>query len=186
VLQIEKIVLSMNCEQSESSLSSMIATHGDCVDDECGDEMPCICCSGAYESFDSITSVLESKKEIAKKIAEKVTEKEAETCVAVSNVSVECQCGQCSGRAVVACFEIDPWKKYPLGSDEGRLQAVSNWQTLSEDGANAKLPCDLLKSGSATCQCAECCGGAIYDDNHTEGDSVHSEDCLDLLTTTHV
>jgi hypothetical protein len=42
-----------------------------------------------------------------------------------------------------------------------------------------KSPCELLKSGSATCQCTECRG------EHSD-DSVHSEDCLDLLTTTHV
>jgi hypothetical protein len=173
----------MNHKQSESSLSSMIAD-----DDCCGDEMPCICCSGAYESFDSITSVMESRKkeESAKKIAEKATEK-----VTIKTAKKNCPCGQCSGRAVVECFENHTWKKYPLGSDEGTAQAVSGWQTLSEDGANANLPktCELLRSGCASCRCAECCNAAIYDDNHCEGkddDSVRSEDCLDELTITHI
>jgi hypothetical protein len=114
-----------------------------------------------------------------------------------------CSCEQCSGPVCGVVVEKSinpvekvptPWKKYPLGSDEGLLQCVDDWQTLAEDGSNAKVPCDLLKSGSATCQCAECCGGAIYDDNHTDdqeyldkdADSVHSEEYLDMLSETHV
>ena len=36
-------------------------------------DYPCICCSGAYESFDSIVSVMEEKQKV--KITEKIEEK---------------------------------------------------------------------------------------------------------------
>ena len=46
-----------------------------------------------------------------------------------------------------------------------------------------KSPCDLLKSGCATCVCTECRESRECRD---DDGSVHSEDGLDLLTTTHV
>jgi hypothetical protein len=169
----------MNFEESENSLSSMVAECGDCGGDYDG---PCLCCDIAYDSFDSIDSVRQTKKEAAAKVAERAAELFVER--AAEKVAETCSCGQCGGTAVVQCYESHAWKKHPLGSDEGTLQNVSEWQTLSEDGAN----CELLKSGSATCPCAECCGAAIYDDNHGEysDSSIHSEDCLNYLTTTHV
>jgi hypothetical protein len=133
----------------------------------CDGEMDyaCICCSGAYESFDSITSVLESKKEMAKKIAEKVVEKEAES-KGVEDVFEK------------GCERTPQEKLMDEYFEKLRVKMEAD-EIKKQHGSNAKLPCGLLKSGSATCQCAECCG------EHSD-DSVHSEDCLDLLTTTHV
>lgn len=163
-----------------------------------GDEIPCDCCAAA--------NLVAVKKKVATWLVD--VEKALETGAPASG------CFGCVG----LCHEVKKtkWKKYPLGSDEGTLQAVSGWQTLAEDGSNAdlqrldqtdfqddlyddkifagkensaKLPCELLKSGSAVCQCGECCNFAIYDDNHFEvtDDSIHSEDVLnELTTTTHI
>jgi hypothetical protein len=196
-------------KQSENSVS----IHVSIEDDHDDDEMPCICCSGAYESFESITSVMESRKaavkltSVEKNVVEAQARVEKNVVEALARVEKNVTGGIASVVGAIAsvekkgkwnascsCKQCAPWKKYPLGSDEALLQCVDDWQTLAEDGSNARVPCGLLKSGSATCQCAECCGGAIYDDNHTDDqeyldkddDSVHSEECLDMLSETHV
>lgn len=103
----------------------------------------CICCSGAYESFDSITSVLEAKEKVAKKVAEKVVEQRAESKERIERQNRKAE--------LKDALEMDP--------DEIEEKKKSC----------PKSPCELLKSGSATCQCTECRG------EHSD-DSVHSED----------
>jgi ABC-type transport system involved in cytochrome bd biosynthesis fused ATPase/permease subunit len=56
-----------------------------------GEMEACICCFGAYESFDSITSVLESKEKVAKKSAEKVAEIKRQNQKAKSKERIERQ-----------------------------------------------------------------------------------------------
>jgi hypothetical protein len=134
------------------------------------DDYACICCSGAYESFDSITSVLEAKEKvnITKKITEKVVKQRA-----LSKERIERQNRKAE---LKASLERTPQEKLMDAYFE-KLEAE-----IEENKScpiMIKSPCELLKSGSATCQCTECRG------EHSD-DSVHSEDCLDLLTTTHV
>ena len=121
----------------------------------------CICCSGAYESFDSIASVLEAKeKKLKEKVAES-KERQAELKGSLERTPQE--------KLMDAYFE-ELRVKFEADEIEEKKKSCP---------IMIKSPCELLKSGSATCECTECRG------EHSD-DSVHSEDCLDLLTTTHV
>ena len=114
----------------------------------------CICCSGAYESFEEITKMMEKEKEVKEK--EKL---------------MDAKLSEKYGNA----------EKYQ-GLLLHRDKMVEKEKEVKE---KEKLPsCELLKSGSATCQCKECCHPPCH--SPTSDGSVHSEDCLDLLTTTDV
>jgi hypothetical protein len=147
----------------------------------------CICCSGAYDSFDSIASVIEEKQKV--KITEKIEEKVKKIKATKGPATQE---------------QIERRLKEQIRKEEEEEAAFLRRTGVLERSPNEKLmdayfkkieieaelqqscpimiksPCELLKSGSATCQCTECRG------SHSDDGSVHSEDCLDLLPTTHV
>jgi phenylalanyl-tRNA synthetase alpha subunit len=152
------------------------------MEEEGSADYACICCSGAYESFDSITSVLEAKEKvnITKKITEKVAASKERICIiAASKERIERQNRKAE---LKASLERTPQEKLMDAYFE-ELRVKMEADEIEEKKKSCpimiKSPCELLKRGSATCQCAECRG------EHSD-DSVHSEDCLDLLTTTHV
>jgi hypothetical protein len=143
-------------------------------------DYPCICCSGAYDSFDSIDSVMEEKQkekiratkgpatpeQIKARFNEQIQKEEAKEAALLRRTGV---------------LERSPNEKL-MDAYLKEIEIEAELQQSCPKKADLKLPCELLKSGSATCQCTECRESRECRDDG----SVHSEDGLDLLTTTHV
>ena len=145
-------------------------------------DYPCICCSGAYDSFDSIDSVMEEKQkekiratkgpatpeQIKARFNEQIQKEEAKEAALLRRTGV---------------LERSPNEKL-MDAYLKEIEIEAELQQSCPKKADLKLPCELLNSGSATCQCTECRESRECRDD--DDGSVHSEDGLDLLTTTHV
>ena len=170
----------------------------------------CICCSKAYESFEEITSVIEEKQKVKKIKATKgpasqeqierrnrkeaKLEKEKLMDAKLSEIygNAEAYQGLLLHRDKLVEKEKEVKEKEKLMDaklSEKYVAQVLKWRKTHDE---LKPSCELLKSGSATCQCTECQGSVHSEDcltecrgEHSDG-SVHSEDCLDLLTTTDI
>jgi hypothetical protein len=145
-----------------------------------GKDYACICCSGAYESFDSIASVIEEKQKEREKRTRKITEK-VKKIKATKGPALQEQIERRNRKEaqLETVLERTPQEKLMDAYFE-KLEIEADEIEKKSCPIMIKSPCELLKSGSATCQCTECRG------EHSDDDSVHSEDCLDLLPTTHV
>jgi hypothetical protein len=177
----------------------------------------CICCSGAYESFEEITSVIEEKQKVKKIKATKgpASQEQIEKLMDARLSEIY------ENRDKMVEKEKEVKEKEKLMDaklSEKYVAQVAEWRKTHDE---LKPSCELLKSGSATCQCTECHGSVQSEGGsvllfrgepflerflsipeevclgsatcqctkcrgeHSDG-SVHSEDCLDLLTTTDI
>jgi hypothetical protein len=175
----------------------------------------CICCSGAYDSFDSIDSVIEENQKVKNvegietasnekprkqrkskgpatqeqieerriKPADKLKEQIA--VIEERRAFREQRFKEREDQRIEKKFEAAEvaFLRNERSTSEKLMDAYLKKIQEQEEEAELQAPCDLLKSGCATCVCTECRESRECRD---DDGSVHSEDGLDLLTTTHV
>ena len=156
---------------------------------DCEDADACICCSKAYESFEEITSAQKYQGLLFHQ--DKLVEKEKLMDAKLSEKYGNAEVYQAYLLHRDKLVEKEKEVKEKLKLSEAKLSA--NYSAKLSEKYVVQVVCELLKSGSATCQCTECRGEhcpasfPLVSPPHSPSEgSVHSEDCLDWLTTTDV